>query len=231
MRYFLPSIQWPISTTSVNLPGCSVCLSLPSIRRCPVNPSSPSKAVKPCSCQQYWVHVDVHSKTDPYLSGSTFKFNLRRFLQFCFTFSCSLQLSVSSTSCFCLYYYISPCLSVSPYQFYLLPFICPFFGFVSQTRCVFLSLCISLRICLSVSVVHTVSLVSISLAYSLFLSHKHDSFSVSALFYALRQWKWQRDRVMSLHFFHDLQPLCRDIIHLNNFFRSLAEALIQADLE
>lgn len=59
----------------------------------------------------------------------TFQLSLGRFfLQLCFL-SCSMHLSVSSKSCFCLFYYISPCPSVSPDQLcpQLFLSLCPFF--------------------------------------------------------------------------------------------------------
>lgn len=119
----------------------------------------------------------------------TFQLSLGRFfLQLCFL-SCSMHLSVSSKSCFCLFYYISPCPSVSPDQ------LCPQ---LFLSLCPFLKMCfacLSNMICLSVSL-HLTSHLSLGVcgAYrpscvyqSCLHSHKDDSFSVSALFSALWQ--------------------------------------------
>lgn len=91
---------------------------------------------------------------------------------------------------FCLYYFIAVCLSVPPYQFFSSAFCRVLYTrFISFFLCPKrnVSVCISRHICLLVSVVRAVSLVHICLAYSLILSPKYDSSSVSARFSALRQ--------------------------------------------
>lgn len=125
----------------------SVCVSLTSTCRCPVNHTLYPNQRSPAAVSNAgFTSVPTHPKSALYLSDSTL-------LRFCFTFFRSLHISVSNASCFCLYYYISPCLSVFPYQFYLslLPSLCPFY---------FFGFCLKLDVssCLSASLFPSVSL-------------------------------------------------------------------------
>ena len=91
MRYFLPCICWPVHhpcKSHWNLP-LSLSVTLHSVHPEPWGPS----AVRESN------HLTVHSNSQHLL---------RRFLlQFYFTPSCFLQLSVSSTFCLCLLYSMS----------------------------------------------------------------------------------------------------------------------------
>lgn len=186
---FYPVTFWyqPCKCPSQYLP-----LSVSLTALCPLMPCHPTLSIWSSTARQLSARLRSSQCT---IQICTLYLLLRHFSSVWGDFSCNcvfypaLCTFLSPVNPVCLFYYISPCPSVSPDQ------LCPQ---LFLSLCPFLKMCfacLSNMICLSVSL-HLTSHLSLGVcgAYrpscvyqSCLHSHKDDSFSVSALFSALWQ--------------------------------------------